>query len=112
MEKQEPSEFARWVIQTRGELELTQDELAERAGVHVNSIKALENGVTQKPSTRVAAALRKALGNAPEPQEARDAMDRHTQAFLDLVGAYLVRLPAETRLARIFDLTRKILNEE
>lgn len=116
-EKREPSEFGRWLKVARGESGLTQDGLSELCGfdedgkalVHVNTIKNLESGVTQQPTARVAAILRKHLGQAPTPEPAREAMDRHTQAFLDLVGAYLMRLPPEDRLGRIFDLTRIIL---
>lgn len=101
----------------RGESGLTQDGLSELCGyddegkpfVHVNTIKNLENGVTKQPTARVAALLRKHLGQGPTAEPAREAMDRHTQAFLDLVGAYLMRLPPEDRLGRIFELTRTIL---
>lgn len=111
-ETREPSDFGRWLIQARGEAGLTQEGLAEKAGFHVNTIKNIESGETRKPSARVSAALRKALNEEQTATEARQAMDRHTQAFLDLVGAYLMRLPAEDRLARIFELTRRILNNE
>lgn len=112
-EQREPSEFGRWLIQARGDAGLTQERLAELIDKHVNTIKNIENGVTQKPSAGVAAALRKALGEAAsEPEPAREAMDRHTQAFLDLIGAYLMRMPEEDRLVRIFDLTRRILGNE
>lgn len=117
--KREPSDFGRWLKESRGEAGLTQDGLSELCGVdddgkplvHVNTIKNLESGVTRQPSARVAAVLRKHLGNEPTAEPAREAMDRHTQAFLDLVGAYLMRLPAEERLARIFELTRTILSK-
>lgn len=116
-EKREPSEFGRWLKVARGEASLTQDGLSELCGyddegkplVHVNTIKNLESGATQQPTARVAAMLRKHLGQESTPEAAREAMDRHTQAFLDLVGAYLMRLPPEERLGRIFELTRIVL---
>lgn len=117
--KNQPSEFGEWLAQARGEARLTQQALADLCGVdddgrpivHVNTIKNLEAGVTQTPHVRVKAALMKALDGEPEPVSVREAMDRHTQAFLDLVGAYLMRLPPETRLERIFELTRTILSK-
>lgn len=110
-ENRSPSEFGRWLIVARGDAGLTQEGLSEASAVHINTIKNLESGVTQKPAPRTASALRKALGDTPTPEAARDAMDRHTQAFLDLVGAYLMRLPDGDRLARIFELTRTILSK-
>lgn len=117
MAKQEPSEFGRWLILARGEAGLTQDALSERCGldddgkplIHVNTIKNIEAGKTQKPSARTAAILKAALGETPVPEDAREAMDRHTQSFLDLVGAYLMTLPPKERLTRVFKLTREIL---
>lgn len=103
------AEFGEWLASARGDAGLTQDQLAEETGVHVNTIKALEAGKTKRPSVGVAAKLRKRLGVAPEPAEVRDEFDRHTRAFLDLVGAYLMALPEDKRLDRIFDLTRYVV---
>lgn len=118
-ESKEPSEFGRWLIEARGRAGLTQQALSDLAGkdadgrplVHINSIKNIEAGKTQRPSARIAESLKTALGDAPNPERARDAMDQHTKAFLDLIGAYLMRLPAEERLGRIFELTAQILSK-
>ena len=118
--KNQPSEFGRWLIQARGERGLTQEGLSELCGydddgtpkVHVNTIKNIESGVTQKPTTRVVAQLRRALGDPPAAQSAREAMDEITDAFLKLTGAYLMRLPEEERRARVFELTLLILSRE
>jgi len=118
-EKKEPSSFGVWLIEARGRAGLTQQQLVDLCGldddgnprVHLNTIKHIENGVTQRPAARIAEALKAALGDAPTPERARDAMDQHTRAFLDLIGAYLMRLPAEDRLGRIFELTREILSK-
>ena len=107
-----PGDFAAWLVSARGAAGLTQDELAAQSGVHVNTIKNLEAGKTKRPSAQVAAALRERLGATPDPDEVREEYDRHTRAFLDLVGAYLMALPKERRLDRIFDLTRHLVTRE
>lgn len=101
--------FGAWLVQARGAAGLTQDQLAEETGVHVNTIKNLEAGKTKRPSAGVAAALRNRLAERPTPDEVRDEFDRHTRAFLDLVGAYLMAQPEDKRLDRIFDLTRYLV---
>ena len=101
--------FGEWLVRARGAAGLTQDQLAEETGVHVNTIKNLEAGKTKRPSAGVAAALRSRLGAQPEPEEVREEFDRHTRAFLDLVGAYLMAQPEDKRLDRIFDLTRYLV---
>lgn len=103
------TEFGEWLVEARGKAGLTQDELAAEAGVHVNTIKNLEAGKTKRPSAQVAANLRKRLGEIPAPAEVREEFDQHTRAFLDLVGAYLMAQPEDTRLDRIFDLTRYLV---
>lgn len=103
------STFAAWLVQARGQAGLTQDQLAAETGIHVNTIKNLEAGKTKRPSAAVSAALRRRLGAQPEPEEVRDEFDRHTRAFLDLVGAYLMAQPESQRLDRIFDLTRYLV---
>lgn len=102
--------FGKWLVEARGAAGLTQEELAEQAGVHVNTIKNLESGTTQRPQPPTAAALRKRLGEQPEPEEVREEYDRRTKAFLELVGAYLMAQPEEARLDRIFDLTRYLVS--
>ena len=110
MDNEEPaSAYAAWLVQARGAAGLTQDQLAAETGVHVNTIKNLEAGKTKRPSASVAAALRDRLGERPQPEEVREEFDRHTRAFLDLVGAYLMALPENRRLDRIFDLTRYLV---
>jgi transcriptional regulator with XRE-family HTH domain len=101
--------FGTWLVEARGSAGLTQDELAAETGVHVNTIKNLEAGRTKRPSAQVAAALRDRLGVRPTPPEVREEFDKHTRAFLDLVGAYLMAQPEDKRLDRIFDLTRYLV---
>lgn len=109
---QPQADFGAWLVEARGRAGLTQDELAAETGVHVNTIKNLEAGNTKRPSAGIAAKLRARLGAQPSPAEVREEFDRHTRAFLDLVGAYLMALPEDRRLDRIFDLTRYLVTRE
>jgi len=109
MNGQTPSEFGRWLVDARGRAGMTQQELSTASGVHINTIKKLEAGETQRPSAQVAAKLKATLGQESNADTAREGYDHHTRAFLDLVGAYLMRLPEEQRLERIFDLTRYLI---
>ena len=109
MTEQTPSEFGRWLIDARGRAGMTQRELSTASGVHLNTIQKLEAGETQRPSAQVAAKLKTTLGQESDAEVAREGYDRHTRAFLDLVGAYLMRLPEEQRLERIFELTRYLI---
>lgn len=122
-DSKEPSEFGRWLIEARGRANLTQDELAEACGyyetedgelrhnVHANTIKNIESGRVQRPTARVVEKLKDALGTTPDSDQAYRALDETTKAFLQMAGAYLMRLPAEQRLARVFELTRHILSD-
>jgi transcriptional regulator with XRE-family HTH domain len=106
-------DFAEWLQGARGEAGLTQEELADETGVHVNTIKNLEAGKTKRPSAQTIASLRNRLGTGPStPVEVREEFDRHTRSFLDLMGAYLMALPEDQRLDKIFDLTRYLLSHK
>jgi transcriptional regulator with XRE-family HTH domain len=104
------SSFSAWLVTARGEAGLTQQELADETGVHVNTIKKLEAGATTRVSAGVAAKLRERLGEEADPVAVRDEYDRHTRAALDLIGAYLMRLPEGERLAHIFSITNYVLS--
>lgn len=109
MDENQPSTFGDWLVDARGKAGMTQQDLSAASGVHINTIKKLESGETQRPSAQVAAKLKRTLGGDTSADVARSGYDRHTQAFLDLVGAYLMRLPEEQRLERIFELTSHLI---
>ena len=73
---------------------LTQDELAERAGVSVRTVRALENGAVARPQAaslrRLAAALDVDLA-ALLPGSATDAGPVDTLLRIDVLGALVVR---------------------
>lgn len=103
------SGFGAWLVEARGAAGLTQEQLADETGVHINTIKNLEAGKTARPRADTAAALRNRLGAMPEPLEVREHYDQITQAYLDLAGAYLMQLPPEKRERRVFELTRHLV---
>lgn len=107
-------DFGGWVARARGAADMTQQQLATAAGVHVNTVKKLEAGETTRVSASVAAKLRKVLAahSEPDPEQVRDQYDRHTQAALDLIGAWLMRFEEGERLSRCFDITRYVLSDD
>lgn len=105
------SSVAEWLQRARGEKGWTQAELAKVSDVHVNTVKKIESGVTERPSAQVMARLRNALGSTPDPALVREEYDRLTQAALDLIGAYLMRFPEEERDERTFAITRFVLSD-
>lgn len=60
MEKQEPVSFGEWLKERRRALDLTQEELAERAGCSVFALRKIESG-ERRPSKQLAALLADAL---------------------------------------------------
>lgn len=103
------STFGTWLVEARGNAGLTQRELADDTGVHINTIKKIESGETTRVSAGVTAKLRQRLGGEVVPDAVRSEYDQHVQSLLDLIGAYLMRLPEEDRLQRTFDIARYVL---
>jgi len=68
--------FGRQIRQQRRELELTQEELAERAGCSVDTIRKLEAG-SLRPSRQLAEILAAKLEIPPDKQSALVALARH-----------------------------------
>ena len=58
-------EFAKKVRMQRHELHLTQEELAEAAGIHVNFVGGIERA-TRNPSLTSIVKIAKALGLTPK----------------------------------------------
>ncbi|NWG08015.1 MAG: tetratricopeptide repeat protein [Chloroflexi bacterium] len=60
MEKESPASFGEWIKSRRKALDLTQDELAQRAGCSVFALRKIESG-ERRPSKQLAAFLADAL---------------------------------------------------
>jgi serine/threonine protein kinase/DNA-binding beta-propeller fold protein YncE/class 3 adenylate cyclase len=72
----EPSAFAVLLRQHRVEAGLTQEELAERAGLSTRAVSDLERGVNRRPQAHTARQLADALGLRGEPRAAFTAAAR------------------------------------
>jgi predicted ATPase/transcriptional regulator with XRE-family HTH domain/Tfp pilus assembly protein PilF len=69
MDSQEQPSFGALLRHYRGERGLSQEEVAERAGLSAQAISALERGVTQWPYRDTVDRLARALGLAPAEQQ-------------------------------------------
>ena len=88
-----------------------QKDLAEAAGVAVNTVRALEKGESVSAGT-----IRKVL-DAVGVEPVADARRREgfppdVQMVLDLVGMYLVALPEEERAAVAYSITRMLMERD
>jgi len=83
---------------------VTQQEIADRAGVSLGVITNLETGKTV-PQGANRRAIAKALGEDVfgdgTAQAARDLWPADVQVFTDVLGGYLASLDAETRAAQV-----------
>lgn len=74
MNGQTRPEFGRWLRHARGRAGMTQQELSAASGVHVNTIKKLESGETQRPLAPVAAKLKAMLADATTHEAADESI--------------------------------------
>lgn len=86
MDTVQPTAFGTLLRRQRLAARLTQEELAERAGVSVRRIGDMERGVPQTPRKDTVALLAEALGLSPEEHAALAAAARRlrTAAPADL----------------------------
>src|SRR5262245_37438999 len=85
-------EFARCVLRRRIEQGLTQEELAEIAGISIRTLREIERGRVARPRTRAMMGLRLALGlteTNPRPQANPPHLGRRTH--VGILGPLLVR---------------------
>ena len=78
-----PSEFGRWVYDTRRAANLDVAELADKSGVSIPQIYNIENGRSQNPQDKTRKKLTDALGSTPK-QSVVDATE--TAATIEDVG--------------------------
>lgn len=97
----------------RKQIKLTQQELADRAGVSLGVISNLENGKTvpQGANRRgIAKALGEDIFGDQTAQAARDLWPRDVQVFTDVLGGFLARLDEETRAEQVASWMSEIVN--
>lgn len=102
----------------RKRLKLTQRQVAERAGIGLRTYQLFEKGeTTPQPANMAAIAAALGIDLAPElrvaPPTNGDAPDiewpADIDAFVSMMGAFLITLDEDKRRAFIHDLTRWIV---
>lgn len=97
----------------RKRLKLTQQEIADKAGVSLGVISNLENGKTvpQGANRRaIAKALNEDVFGDNIAQATRDLWPGDVQVFTDVLGAYLASLDPETRAQQVAQWMSEIVN--
>lgn len=93
---------------------LTQQQLADEAGVSLGVIGNLENGKTV-PQGANRRAIAKALGEDVfedgTAQAARDMWPTDVSVFTDVLGGYLARLDPEARAEQVAEWMAQIVNQ-
>lgn len=100
------------VVEGRKKRGLTQDELAERAGVSLGTVQNIEGAKTKTQRDKrekVLGALGLSDTDEPQPPEGVErTWPADVSVFLDVLGTYLLRFDEPTRLQVIHDVTRQI----
>lgn len=102
------------VRKARRDKRLSQQELANRAGVTLGVVGNLERGKT-KPTPANQRAIMKVLDLDPDEPEGEVGETRHwprdVSVFVDVMGLYLSSLPEDERYQVIHDLTRQAMRD-
>lgn len=97
----------------KDELELTQEQMAERAGVSLRAYQNFENGKGWPQPANLRAILDAAgVDSIPDAVAVatRGEWPRDIKVFLDMLGAYLATMVDEERLEFIHRMTREVFN--
>lgn len=81
-----PSEFGRWLYETRKRRGVQISELADRSGVSIPQIYNIESGRSQNPQSKTRKRLADALGEEPTPQVVQAT---ETSATVEHVGEFV-----------------------
>jgi transcriptional regulator with XRE-family HTH domain len=113
MNTEERKTLGEKVAAVRKARRLTQQQLADEAGVSLGVIGNLENGKTV-PQGANRRAIAKALGEDVfgdgTAQAARDLWPVDVQVFTDVLGGYLASLDNEARAAQVAAWMSEIMN--
>lgn len=108
------NDLAARVRRIRKERGLTQQELADRAGLPLRTYQSFESGETRRPQGETLAAILEAVGLTDEDNavaaQTRSEWPLDVRVFLDMLGAFLTALPEERRMGIIHDVTRQVFN--
>ncbi len=98
MAAQESSQFGRGLRRLRESAGLTQEGLAERAGLSVQAVAALESGRRQRPHTHTVKALADALGLSERKRAELEAVVPGRETPADLAPSESTSIPTSVRL--------------
>jgi predicted ATPase/DNA-binding XRE family transcriptional regulator len=96
--------FAAALRRLRTRSGLTQEQLAERAGLSTNAISALERGERRHPYPHTVRALASALGVDPEAHQALEAAAKPRERQVELPATPWPLIGRDQELGRIVDL--------
>lgn len=103
--------YGRRIARLREEAGWTQEELAEKSGISLRALQAIESGETTKPQRATREHLEAALG-AGNPEQAESGFPIDVRVFLNTLGAWLSTFPDErTRERVIYAETRRIFDD-
>jgi transcriptional regulator with XRE-family HTH domain len=91
--------FAENLKRLRKAADLTQDQLADAAGVSKSYISGFERGERESPSSRVLAGLAKALNCEPAELYQGEHLDAQDEILSDIIEATKLLTPERQRLA-------------
>lgn len=110
----EMDQLAHEVKAARRRLGMTQQDLADAAGLYVGTLSNFERRKTDLHPHHLRAVL-KVLGlekDAGDGQasKTRTEWDADVKTFLDMMGLFLMALPEDERRTLMFDMTRQVVN--
>ena len=103
MDDEQAAKIGAQVRRARRAADMTQDDLAEAAGVAPGTVNRIENGRSVRPGNL--RAVLDALAIPPVAETPRQ-VDENVKLVLDIVEKSLMALPVEERDAAVRDLIR------
>ena len=93
------------VARMRRDLGLTQQELADRAGLHLRTLQGVESNTSKKPQRATRLALARVLDIEGDADAERAEWPEDVQLILDIIGAHLANMAThEDRLRWLRDV--------
>lgn len=102
--------YGRRVVRLRKARKWTQKQLADESGVPLRTLQNIEADKSQKPHKGTILALNSALGIEGNAEETRAAWPRDIQTYLDIIGAFLDKMPEHRREAAMRDIATRIVS--
>lgn len=104
--------YGRRVVRLRKERGWTQQQLATESEVPLRTLQNIEADKSQKPHKGTVLALNAALGIEGNAEETRAQWPRDVQVYLDIIGAFLAKMPEQRRETAMRDITTRIVSAD